>query len=59
MTTKSISDQIIDGFLAKALKSECIGEDSIIKLKLLFGLDKIKKNDIVKILKEEGKDENP
>ena len=57
MTTKPISNQIIDE-LAKEL-SKSMRQPLVSSLTILLKADDIKKEDIINLLKEEGKDEDP
>ena len=57
MTTKPILNQIIDE-LAKEL-SKSMRQTLVSSLTTLLKADDIKKEDIINLLKEEGKDEGP
>lgn len=59
MAKKSISAQIVDEFIEGLEKDESIEQDRIDSLKKLLHSGEYRKDDIVKILKEEEKNENP
>lgn len=56
MTTKSIPNQIFDEFIAKISKNSSISEELTKSLKKVLDSGSAKKNDIVKMLKKEGQD---
>jgi len=59
MTTKSVSQQIIDEFIAKLSKTKILEQPRLDILQLLLSSGNINKNDIAKLLKEEEENENP
>ena len=59
MTTKSIAKQIIDDFIEKLSKNTSLEEPLLNSLRELLDSEKIKKQDIVNLLKEKDKDGNP
>ena len=58
MTTKSVSQQIIDEFIAELSKTKLLEQPRLDLLQFLLSSGKIKKNDIAKLLKEEDENEN-
>lgn len=59
MTTKSVSQQIIDEFIAELSKAKTLEQPRLNSLKNLLSSGKFKKDDIAKLLKEEEENENP
>ena len=59
MTTKSVSQQIIDEFIVELSKTDTFKRARLNSLKDLLSSGKFKKDDIVKLLIEEEKNENP
>jgi hypothetical protein len=59
MTTKSVSQQIIDEFIAELSKAKTIEQSRLDSMKDLLNSGKFKKDDIAKLLKEEKENENP
>ncbi|MFH1672838.1 MAG: hypothetical protein ABIF87_05375 [Pseudomonadota bacterium] len=59
MVTKSIPTQIIDEFIDELSKNRSIGSQQLDSLKSLLNSENCKKEDIVKLLKEDEKHENP
>ena len=59
MAEKSISDQIIDDFIEKVSVSKILSNDRQKALRETLKLDKVKKADILKAIKEDDKNENP
>ncbi len=59
MATKSIPRQIIDEFMEELSKNKSIGSHQLKSLKCLLNSEDCKKEDIVKVLKEDEKHENP
>jgi len=59
MTTKSIPRQIIDEFIEELSKNKSIGNQQLESLKGLLDSEDCKKEDIVKVLKEDERHENP
>ncbi len=59
MTTKPISQQIIDEFIAELSKSKILKPPKLESLKVLLISGKFKKDDIADLLKEEQENENP
>ena len=59
MTTKSVSQQIIDEFIAELSKTKILEKPRLDLLQLLLSSEKIKKNDITKLLEKEEGSENP
>lgn len=59
MTTKSVSQQIIDEFIAELAKAKTLEQPRLDLLKVLLRSGKFKKDDIAKLLKEEDENENP
>jgi len=57
MVEKSISEQIIDGFIKNVEKAQIISEDSLTRLKMVLDSDKPKKADILEAIG--GQNENP
>ena len=58
MAVKSITKQIIDEFIGALSKSKSIDEARLSSLKELLNSEKVKKENVVNLLKEE-KHENP
>lgn len=58
MTTKSISQQIIDEFIADLSKSKTLEQPKLDSLKSLLSSGKFKKDDIANLLKKEERNEN-
>lgn len=58
MATKSISEQIIDEFIEELSQNSSMPKYSLDSLKKLLIAGKLKKEDIVKLLREEEKHEN-
>jgi len=59
MTTKSVSQQIIDEFIAELSKNKTLEQPKLDSLKRLLSSGKFKKDDIANLLKEEDENENP
>lgn len=59
MTTRSVSQQIIDEFIAELSKTKMLKQPRLDSLKSLLSSGKFKKNDITKLLQEEEENENP
>jgi hypothetical protein len=59
MTTKSVSEQIIDEFIAELSKARTLEQPHLDSLKDLLSSGKFKKDDIAKLLREEEENENP
>ena len=59
MATKSIPAQIIDEFIEELSKNKSLGSQQLQSLKCLLGSEDCKKEDIIKVLKEDEKHENP
>jgi hypothetical protein len=59
MATKSIPKQIIDEFIDEVSRDKSIGSQQLESLKGLLNSEDCKKEDIVKVLKEDEKHENP
>jgi hypothetical protein len=59
MTTKSVSQQIIDEFIAELSKNKALEQPKLDSLKRLLSSGKFKKDDIANLLKEEDENENP
>ena len=59
MTTKSVSQQIIDEFIAELSKNKTLEQPKLDSLKGLLSSGKFKKDDIANLLKEEDENENP
>ena len=58
MAIKSVSQQIIDEFIAELSKAKTIEQPRLDLLKDLLSSGKFKKDDIAKLLKEEDENEN-
>jgi len=54
MATKSISQQIYDGFISEISKDSSISEELTESLRKLLESGNVKKRDIVEALKKEG-----
>jgi len=59
MATKSISKQIFDDFIEELFKNESIENHRVESLKNLLNSGSVNKDDLIKLLKEEEKHENP
>ncbi len=59
MATKSIPKQIIDEFIEELSKNKSFGSHQLESLKDLLNSENFKREDIVKLLKEDEKHENP
>jgi len=59
MTTRSVSQQIIDEFIAELSKNKTLEQPKLDSLKSLLSSGKFKKEDIVNLLREEEQNENP
>jgi hypothetical protein len=59
MTTKSVSQQIIDEFITELSKTKILKQPRLDSLKNLLSSGKFKKDDITKLLQEEEENENP
>lgn len=59
MATKSIPRQIIDEFIEELSKNKSLGSQQLDSLKCLLNSEDCKKEDIVKVLKEDETHENP
>ena len=54
MATKSISQQIYDGFISEISKDSSISEELTESLRKLLETGNVQKRDIVEVLKKEG-----
>jgi len=59
MTTKSVSQEIIDEFIAELSKSKILDQPKLDSLKSLLSSGKFKKEDIANFLREGEENENP
>jgi len=59
MTTRTVSQQIIDEFIVELSKNKTLEQPKLDSLKSLLSSGKFKKEDIANLLKEGEENENP